>query len=141
MYQQLIGRPFAEWNALGRAVRAGEKAEHYLVSPDGTRAYALFREDQTEPSAPPDITGWSEVVTAEQWRERRKKPATIHVRAYGKDGLAVWCGSNKEVIDRLKKAGWKFNKQLCRWVKAPLTIERFAADCEKAGLRLVVDDE
>ena len=103
-YQVLQGRPFAEWNDMGRMVRAGQKADHYLVSPDGEKFLALFREDQTEILVPFDITGWSEVITAEQRRARREKVPMVRVRPYGIDGAAVWCGNNE--ISLLVKDDW-----------------------------------
>jgi hypothetical protein len=42
VYRTVLG-----WNLVGRAIKPGERATAYRVSPDGTLAYAAFAEEQT----------------------------------------------------------------------------------------------
>lgn len=121
---------FTDWTARGRAVRAGQHASAYLVSPDLSQAVALFLESQTEPA---DIArsygGWFR-MPAEQWREikaeRARPKPTIKVRTRlipqeGSDTVIdfteVWVGRNSEAGEWLKWAGFRFDMATHRWAK------------------------
>lgn len=132
-------KPYAEWLKVGRVVRAGEKAPYYLVSPDRTHGLALFHEDQTSELIEPAIAGWVEIVPRDEWKAPKPPaPPKIRVRPHG-TGLAVWCGPNREAIQILKRAGWRYDRGLNRWYHADRALERFADAMADAGFEVIVD--
>ena len=135
-------RTFDEWRTLNRAVSKGQRAEYYRVSPDRTRGVAVYSVDQTEPIivnySNPDAGEWSDVITAVEWFERKKvreqSKRRIRVDARG-DTVLVWCGTDKNAIEKLKASGYRYDPSSHRWAKAKIgtTPARTAAWFEQQG--------
>ncbi len=107
-------KTYDQWLREGRAVRKGEKAEYYLVSPDGSRSRAVFTPEQTEPYADP-AEGWTDLVTAEE-REAAKgnRPPKVIVD-YADGQVRIWCGSDKTAIGSCQRGGYTYNPSSHRW--------------------------
>lgn len=121
-------RTYVGWVQHGRNVRAGEKANHYLIGPTG-QSVAVFDEGQTDALDEPDFTGWA-MVTAEQRRALSKRPPSKPKAKISEipGGVAVWVGNQKTIIADLRKAGYVFNPRLYRWVGKGRTLN----DVERA---------
>ena len=136
-------KTFHQWLYEGRAVQAGQRARWYLANQDQTAAVAVFLIDQTSPVAETDLTGFSVVLSQEEWSERRtashatRRPR-LRARVAG-DGLAVWCGRNKEAIDIFKRAGWMFDGTIKRWVHPDRDLDRFVPAMQELGFEVIVD--
>ena len=117
-----IMRTYREWLAEGRVPRQGQKAQHYRVSDDGQHGVALFAEEQTDPLNLDDPSkNWTRVVTVEEWRVLKKKPTgkpKLKIRPHN-DGVAIWVGSNKDLIAIMQQKGYRFDRVVNRWIKRP----------------------
>lgn len=107
-------KSFAEWAALGRSVRKGEKARYRRVNTDWTKSIPLFEEDQTDELGDVGLN-W-EVIPASEWDEavsQASKPKVILGESAGY--VTVWCGANKKAIKALRGAGYAFDMKSHRW--------------------------
>lgn len=120
-------KTYEGWMQVGRMVNKGEKAEHYLVSPDATQSRPMFREDQTKASEAMDGV-WTTVVPAAERPMKKLKDTRPKLKmSHDGDTLAVWCGPNKPAIAGMKKSGFVFDKYSHRW-----RAHRTAEQCEAA---------
>ena len=137
-HNEMYGQPYAHWLTLDRVVRAGQKAAYYLTNAERSVGVALFTEAQTEPLVAPDLTGLSEVVTADEWRNRHQHRPRIRARQVD-DALYVWVGSNRAAIDLLRARGWHYDRRVNRWVHADRELDRFREAMEAEGYEVVTD--
>lgn len=130
-------KTYEAWAQEGRSVSRGQKAEHYLVSPDGTKSRALFREDQTEPAA--STEGWTEIVPAAQRPEKvkREKPLII-VEQLDDSAVLVWCGANDKAIKMLKSGKYRYDAKSHKWRAPHTNLARVVAGFEARDFE--VDD-
>lgn len=121
-------KTFEQWLAEGRAVNRGERAKAFLISPDfpATAGKGLFEESQTYEVESQDLTGWSRISRDEYLRLRQeaketakppKKPVVKLDYNQASGTLWVWCGSNRSMIENLKKGGYVFDLGKHRWRK------------------------
>lgn len=107
-------KSFAEWAAVGRSVRKGEKARYRRVNEDRTKSIPLFEEDQTDELSDVGLD-WP-VIPAAEWdliASQASKPKVILGESAGY--VTVWCGSNKKAIKALRAAGYAFDMKTHRW--------------------------
>lgn len=106
------------WLAAGRKIRAGAKAEFYLVSPDGSACRPMFTEEQTEPIDSMDGIWTTVVPAADRPRGGKSRDARPKLKLAYIDGLlAIWCGPDKRAIAACKNDGFWFEKHSHRWTK------------------------
>lgn len=128
-------KSFAEWAAIGRTVRKGERARYRRVNEDLSQSVALFDEDQTEDYIEVG-TDWK-VITAAEWADlqaEKTRPKVILDEASGV--VTVWCGNNKKAIALLRKNNYWFDMRIHRWCKKGKTKEEVAAGFEYMGYRV-----
>lgn len=110
---------YAGWQQDGRQVVSGAKAEHYGKTEDGNYL-ALFHMNQTEELEPVDWDSLEILTAIEREAQRSGKEPRVLVRLTadpsGFTELALWCGSNKKIIDMLKKNKWRYDGKRHRWI-------------------------
>jgi hypothetical protein len=145
-------KTYRAWTRAGRGIVKGSKATHFVVNPDHLEARALFHRDQTCQLGEADIDeleGWSDVITAEEWDEikaakrRAKGAARAKLRKpASRPGSEVWCGPDKELIDLLRNAGFKFQPASKYWYhpgKDPEVLARGLVAGKIRGQHVQVD--
>lgn len=119
---------YPEWAAEGRQVRLGQKAARYLVvGLEGEEKYlAVFHLEQTEELQRADWDSGRLISAEERAALKNKKTGTagrlklwITYAAKNDPGafkLDIWCGSQVNIIEKLKMNGYKFSGRSRKWV-------------------------
>lgn len=133
-------KSFAEWAAVGRSVRKGEKARYRRVNEDRTLSIPLFEEDQTDELG--DVGVDWKIISAAEWDELKatsNKPKVI--LADRGDVITVWVGNNKKAIEQLRKANYWFNMRSHRWCRqGKKTLDEVKEGWEYLGYRVEVEE-
>lgn len=125
-------RTYDQWIREGRGVRKGEKAGHYLVSPDGSQSRAVFALEQTDPYADP-TEGWTELVSAEargKLMERNSDRRPKLLVDYHDGKVWIWCGATTKAIQTCQRAGYTYDPPSHRWTAAR-TLEEAVKICQE----------
>jgi hypothetical protein len=128
------------WLKTERAVRQGERAQFYLVSPDGTKSRAVFTIDQTDPWV--DVSEvWTEIVPANERPSAKAKEKRLPVAKIRFDGTTaeIWVGPHKPAIALLKKRDYHFDRNTNRWVAKRSDVDKLVAGFEQMGFRAEVE--
>jgi hypothetical protein len=136
-------KTYEGWAVDGRVVRKGERADYYLVSPDGKQCRAVFAESQTEVLDLVDGI-WNRLVPAadrpkpqsQADKDRRPKVRVSHSNGF----VGVWCGSNRTAIGLLKEFNYRYDRYSRRWVMRHPDPNKVAASFEDKGFNVIRDD-
>lgn len=105
------------WIMEGLAVKIGEKARWYIVSPDGQHSKAVFERDQVGPNDEAvDASDWTTVVPVEERQTKRTPKAKVKIDYSPETAvMSIWCGTDKPMIAVLRKGKYRFHGPTHRW--------------------------